>query len=219
MLGQESSIKILRRFVATGKGRYQSYLFCGPYGSGKTTLGRILARALLCEQPTPEGDPCDKCISCQSILESGTSLDFTEVDAATNSGVAEIHKVVESVLYDYCSGLRRLFLFDECFTESTLLLTPDGLKSIRELVESEYSGQVLAADLDEGDPQWVSVANWFVQGKRKTVTLTFDNGVEITVTETQKIATRNRGWVTAQDLTSDDDVIECHESVKGVKHG
>ena len=113
VLGQDATITILRRFVATGRGRHQSYLIAGPYGSGNTTVGRILARSLLCEQPSDEGDPCDKCSSCLSILELGSSMDFTEVDAATNSGKAEIQKITEEIQYDSFTGRQRIYLFDE----------------------------------------------------------------------------------------------------------
>jgi len=113
VLGQASAIRVLRSFVHTGTGRRQSYLFAGPYGSGKTTLGRILARALLCENPTDQGDPCDKCESCTSMLDRGTSMDFIEVDAATNSGKAEIQKIVEEIEYATFSGRKQIYLFDE----------------------------------------------------------------------------------------------------------
>lgn len=207
VLGQEATIKILRRFVATGKGRYQSYLFCGPWGSGKTTLGRILARALLCESPTPEGDPCNKCLSCRSLLELGSSHDFMEVDAATNSGKAEIEKILESIQYDSFSGRRRLFLFDECFVAGTLVLTREGFQRIDDLVNAKYSGEVLA-QTEDGLLIWTPVTNWFDQGERSVVTLSFDNGTVLTVTGNQKIRTSNRGWVEAQALTFEDDVIE-----------
>ena len=119
VMGQDSIIRILRRFIATGTGLRQSYLFAGPFGSGKTTLGRIMARALLCEHPTPEGDPCDQCESCQSLIESNTSFDFVEVDAATNSGKDEIRKVIEEIQYSSFSGRRRIYLFDEAHRLST----------------------------------------------------------------------------------------------------
>src|SRR6056300_2006150 len=87
VLGQRSSIKTLKGLVSNEAGWRQSYLFAGPFGSGKTTLGRILARALLCESPQ-EGEPCDKCSSCEGLLKGGSDA-FIEVDAATNSGKAD----------------------------------------------------------------------------------------------------------------------------------
>lgn len=130
VLGQAASIRVLRSFVHTGTGRRQSYLFSGPYGSGKTTVGRILARALLCENPTEEGDPCDQCESCVSLLERGTSVDFIEVDAATNSGKDAIRKIVEEIEYSSFTGRKQIYLFDESHQ-----LTKDALDAMLKPLE------------------------------------------------------------------------------------
>ena len=121
VLGQEATIKILRQFVVSGKGYQQSYLFAGPFGSGKTTLGRLLARALLCDAPE-EGEPCNQCPSCQSILVSGGSDLYTEVDAATNSGKDNIKRITDELRYATFSGKRRIYLFDEAHQLSSFAL-------------------------------------------------------------------------------------------------
>ena len=112
VLGQESHVAVLREFVARGKGFHQSYLFAGQHGSGKTTLGRILARALLCENPK-EGDPCDECPSCVDILTKGHSECFSEYDAASNSTKQDMLRVIESIEYSTFAGKQRVYLFDE----------------------------------------------------------------------------------------------------------
>lgn len=112
VLGQESTVEVLRQFVREGRGFHQSYVFCGQHGSGKTTLGRILARALLCEAPA-DGEPCNACGSCRSIIETGTSECFVELDAATKSGKGDVTKITEEVTYSTFSGKRRIYLFDE----------------------------------------------------------------------------------------------------------
>jgi DNA polymerase III subunit gamma/tau len=112
VVGQDANVAVLTQFVHTGTGFNQSYVFCGGHGGGKTTLGRILARALLCETPV-EGNPCDTCTSCQSILTSGLSECFFEVDAATNSGKDDVKKITEVIEYSTFSGKRRIYLFDE----------------------------------------------------------------------------------------------------------
>lgn len=112
VVGQESHAAILREIVSAGAGFEQSYVFSGPFGSGKTTMGRILARALLCDDPQ-RGNPCDACLSCRNILRSGSSESFVEVDAATNSGKEDIRGIVESLQYATFSGTRRIYLFDE----------------------------------------------------------------------------------------------------------
>lgn len=135
VLGQDAIVRIIRRFVADGKGFRQSYLFSGPFGSGKTTLGRILARALLCQNPTLDGDPCDQCPSCRSFLETGTSVDFIEVDAATNSGKAEMLKIAEEIAYDTYSGKRKVYLFDESHQ-----LSRDALDAMLKPLEENVPG-------------------------------------------------------------------------------
>jgi DNA polymerase III subunit gamma/tau len=134
VLGQASTVQILRQYVKTGSGFHQSYLFAGPWGSGKTTLGRILARSLLCSAPV-EGVACDACLSCQSILIGGSSENFFEIDAATNSGKDSIRKIVEEIQYATFSGKRRIYLFDESHR-----LTLDALDALLKPMEDCVPG-------------------------------------------------------------------------------
>jgi len=134
VLGQESTIAILKQYVVEGRGFQQSYLFCGGHGSGKTTLGRILARALLCEAPV-NGEPCDECASCLSLLSGGTSIDFMEVDAATKSGKADINRIKEEAQYATFSGKRRIYLFDEAHRLST-----EALDALLKPMEDPFPG-------------------------------------------------------------------------------
>ena len=134
VLGQQSTVQILKQYVASGAGFHQSYLFAGPWGSGKTTLGRVLARALLCTSPV-DGEPCDRCTSCKSLLEGGTSPDFCEIDAATNSGKDSVRKIVDEIQYSTFSGKRRLYILDESHRLST-----DALDALLKPLEDNYPG-------------------------------------------------------------------------------
>lgn len=134
VLGQDATKTILRQFVATGKGFEQSYLFAGPYGSGKTTLGRILARALLCDAPV-DGEPCDQCPSCLDMLKGAVSETFTEVDAATNSGKADVQRITEELQYQSFSGKRKLYLFDESHQ-----LSKEALDALLKPLEENLQG-------------------------------------------------------------------------------
>lgn len=134
VLGQEGTIKVLRQFVATGSGFRQSYLFAGPFGSGKTTLARILARALLCQGPS-EGDPCDKCPSCLTFLGDSTPDGFMEVDAATNSGKADVKRILEEIEYSTFAGGRRIYLMDEAHQ-----LSRDALDALLKPMEDSRPG-------------------------------------------------------------------------------
>lgn len=133
VLGQRGAVKTLKGIVTEGAGWKQSYLFAGPFGSGKTTLGRILARALLCESPQ-EGEPCDKCSSCEGLLKGGSDA-FIEVDAATNSGKADVKKILEEIDYNAFSGRRKLYLFDESHQ-----LSKDALDALLKPMEDNRKG-------------------------------------------------------------------------------
>jgi DNA polymerase III subunit gamma/tau len=113
VLGQESAKAVLRQYVKEGKGFHQSYVFCGQHGSGKTTMGRILARALLCTNPQ-DGNPCDECHSCKVFLTPGaTHESFEELDAASKSKAEDLQRIVDDIQYGTFSGKRRIYLFDE----------------------------------------------------------------------------------------------------------
>lgn len=125
VIGQEDHVKVLRQFVKEGRGFQQSYLFAGAKGCGKTTLGRILARALLCESPV-DGNPCDECDSCVAMLDENSSHEcFTEYDAATNSSKEQIQEIVVQQKYETFSGRNRIYLIDECHRLSQQAM--DGL--------------------------------------------------------------------------------------------
>ncbi len=134
VLGQDATISILREFVRSGAGLRQSYLFAGPFGSGKTTLGRILAKSLLCDSPV-EGEACGTCGSCVEIAKNGSSADFVEIDAATNSGKDNIRKIVEQLQYSSFSGKRRIYLFDEAHQ-----LSRDALDALLKPMEDSLPG-------------------------------------------------------------------------------
>lgn len=135
VLGQKGSIQALKGFIKSGAGWRQSYLFAGPYGSGKTTLGRIMARALLCLSPK-DGEPCDECGSCTAML-NGNSDSFVEVDAATNSGKADVKKLLEELGYSSFSGNRKLYLFDEAHQ-----LSKDALDALLKPMEENEKGSL-----------------------------------------------------------------------------
>jgi len=207
VLGQGATIEVCKQIVREGKGFQQSYVFAGAHGGGKTTTARILARAMLCASPQ-EGEPCDECDSCKAIL-ADASENFVEVDAATNSGKEHVRRITEEAQFGSFSGRRKIYLFDECFTEDTMLVTPEGPRSIKDLVEQRYDG--LVATIGERGNQgntWKPVTNWYaIADERDCVTLEFDNGVALTVTTDQEVFTRNRGWIGASALNIEDQVV------------
>lgn len=96
---------------------HHAYLFCGARGIGKTTVARILAKALNCEKGIFK-EPCNQCGPCQAILE-GKSLDVQEIDGASNTGVDDVRQVREQTKYMPASGRYKIYIIDEVHMLST----------------------------------------------------------------------------------------------------
>ena len=114
--GQEHIVTTLRNEIKTGRIGH-AYLFCGTRGTGKTTVAKILAKAVNCENPE-DGSPCNQCSTCQKINRQA-SMNVIEIDAASNNGVANIREIIEEVQYSPAEGKYKVYIIDEVHMLST----------------------------------------------------------------------------------------------------
>lgn len=114
--GQDHIVQTLKNQIVSGRVGH-AYLLCGTRGTGKTSIAKIFAKAVNCEQPV-DGSPCNICPVCQAIAR-GSSMNVVEIDAASNNGVENIRDIREQVQYPPTEGKYRVYIIDEVHMLST----------------------------------------------------------------------------------------------------
>ncbi|QVL56221.1 MAG: DNA polymerase III subunit gamma/tau [Simkaniaceae bacterium] len=129
---QEAIVQTIKNAIRLEKVGH-AYLFCGTRGTGKTTLARLFAKAMNCENLTPENEPCNTCPSCNEIT-SGHSLDVIEIDGASNRGIDDIRNLNETVGYAASGGRYKIYIIDEVH-----MLTKEAFNALLKTLEEPPS--------------------------------------------------------------------------------
>jgi DNA polymerase-3 subunit gamma/tau len=150
VIGQKIIVNGLQQAIKENKIPH-AFLFSGPKGSGKTSIARILAKSLNCEK-SPLSEPCDKCEFCKEII-SGNSLDFLEIDGASNRGIDEIRNLRENVLLMPAKSRFKIYLIDEVH-----MLTTEAFNALLKTLEEppSYVKFIFATTSPEKIPQTIS---------------------------------------------------------------
>ncbi len=128
IVGQEVIVATLKNALRSKK-IAQAYLFYGTKGTGKTTLARLLAKALNCEQLSEDFEPCSLCPSCIDVAK-GRSLNVLEIDGASNRGIDDIRQINETVAYAAISGKFKIYIIDEVH-----MLTKEAFNALLKVLE------------------------------------------------------------------------------------
>jgi len=118
---------MLRNALESGRVAH-AYLFCGPRGTGKTSTGRILAKAINCIN-NGKGEPCNACEMCRAVTQ-GSALDVIEIDAASNRGIDDIRELRERVKFSPNSARYKVYIIDEVH-----MLTTDASNALLKTLE------------------------------------------------------------------------------------
>ncbi len=131
---QEHIVTVLKNQIETGRIGH-AYLFCGPRGTGKTSIAKIFAQSINCENPK-EGSACGNCAACKA-LKDPSNLDITEIDAASNNGVDEMRDLREKVQYPPVAGKYKVYIIDEVH-----MLSPGAFNALLKTLEEPPSHAV-----------------------------------------------------------------------------
>jgi DNA polymerase III subunit gamma/tau len=128
VVGQDAIVTTLKNALRLKKTAH-AYLFCGTRGTGKTTLARVLAKALNCQKLTPDCEPCNECTSCLEVMQ-GRSLNVFEIDGASNRGIDDIRQLNETIGYAPASGGYKIYIIDEVH-----MLTKEAFNALLKTLE------------------------------------------------------------------------------------
>ncbi len=187
---------VLSKQVQTGK-TVHAYLFMGPRGTAKTTVARILAKALNCTKLKANGDPCDKCSNCESI-KNGSYVDLIEIDAASNRGIDDIRDLKDKIKLAPTMGKKKIYIIDEVH-----MLTTEAFNALLKTLEEPPANThfILCTTEDHKVPATIKSRCQIFRFKRGTVSQIIEKlnliakseGIKVSDADIRKIAEASLG--------------------------
>lgn len=123
--------------IVTSKNIPHAFLFAGPKGTGKTSAARILAKVVNCENLAKDGDPCDKCEQCLSVVK-GNNIDVIEMDAASNRGIDDIRNLKDAIKLSPANAKKKVYIIDEAH-----MLTTEASNALLKTLEEPPSHVII----------------------------------------------------------------------------
>lgn len=208
IIGQDNIVQTVRQAILTGRLGH-AYLLAGPRGVGKTSLARILSRAVNCPNLDKKGNPCNQCENCRSFLEQN-SLDLIEVDAASHRGIDDIRFLQEGSSFVPVMARKKVFIIDEVH-----MLTKEAFNALLKTLEEppEHLLFILATtELDKVPETVVSRCQIFVF-QRISLEILTEHLEKVAVKEGRKIDREAAGLIARMSAGGGRDALGMLEQV------